>query len=225
MKITKINLKNIGINNIINKNKFGIQLPLELKSIFIGIMLGDGSLYRSSPTSNVRFEMSFGQNYESFALYLGEVFKDYMSNPVKKIEIKGKNINYTNYRLKTKSLPVFVQYYDMFYEFNEDLNKYIKIIPTNIFEFMDPIVLAYLIMTDGNFDKGRNRVRIYTNSYKKEDVHNLALVINKKLKIYTGVLYDRNNQWILTIGAKNLDLLRKTVYKYFHSSMSYRIGL
>jgi len=24
---------------------------------------------------------------------------------------------------------------------------------------MNPIVLAYLIMTDGNFDKGRNRVR------------------------------------------------------------------
>jgi hypothetical protein len=132
---------------------------------------------------------------------------------------------YTNYRLKTKSLSVFVEYFDIFYEFNEDLNKYVKIIPTNIIEFMNPIVLAYLIMTDGNFDKGRNRVRIYTNSYKKEDVQNLALAINNKLNIYTGVLHDRNNQWILTIGANNLDLLRKTVSKYFHSSMLYRIGL
>jgi hypothetical protein len=87
MKNTNINLNNISINNTVKK--FDIQLPLELKLIFIGIMLGDGSLYRSSPTSNVRFEMSFGQKYESFALHLGKLFKDYMSNPVKSLEVKG----------------------------------------------------------------------------------------------------------------------------------------
>jgi hypothetical protein len=80
-------------------------------------------------------------------------------------------------------------------------------------------------MTDGNFDKGRNRVRIYTNSYTKEEVERLALAINNKLGIYTGVLHDRNNQWILTIGAKYLNLLRDNVSKYFHKSMLYRIGL
>ena len=90
---------------------------------------------------------------------------------------------------------------------------------------MDPIVLAYLIMTDGNFDKGRNRVRIYTNSYSKEDVQRLALIIKDKFEIYTGVLHDRNNQWILTIGAKNLELLRSIVNPHFHPSMRYRIGL
>lgn len=223
MKNTTINLINTGFLN--STNKIVTPLPVELQAIFIGIMLGDGSLYRSSITSNIRFEMSFGQNYEQFALYLGELFKDYMSNTVKSLEIKGKTISYTNYRLKTKSLPVFVQYYDMFYEFNKDLNKHIKIIPKNILEYMDPVVLSYLIMTDGNFDKGRKRVRIYTNSYKKEEVQNLALAIKKKLNIYTGVLHDRKNQWILTIGANNLALLRETVSIHFHNSMKYRIGL
>jgi hypothetical protein len=47
---------------------------------------------------------------------------------------------------------------------------------------MDPIVLAYLIMGDGNFDKGRNRVRIYTNSFIKQEVEELALSINKNLE-------------------------------------------
>lgn len=90
---------------------------------------------------------------------------------------------------------------------------------------MDPIVLAYLIMTDGNFDKGRNRVRIYTNSFKKEEVENLALVINNKLSIYAGVLHDRNDQWIITIGTKYLNLLREKVSPHFHISMLYRIGV
>lgn len=122
-------------------------------------------------------------------------------------------------------MPLFVPYYSKFYEFNEDLNKFTKIVPLDINEFMDPIVLAYLIMTDGNFDKGRNRVRIYTNSYSKEDVIRLALIIKDKFDIYTGVLHDRNNQWNLTIGAKNLELLRSIVNPHFHPSMRYRIGL
>lgn len=166
----------------------------DLHHILIGIMLGDGSLYRSSPTSNVRFEMSLGQKYEEFAIELGILFKDYMNNPVKSLEVKGKTKSYTNYRLKTKSLPIFVEYYNMFYEFNQVSNKIVKIVPKNIDYLMNPIVLAYLMMTDGNFDKGRNRVRIYTNSFTKEEVESLALAINKKMGIYTGVLYDRNNQ-------------------------------
>lgn len=93
-------------------------------------------------------------------------------------------------------------------------------------DLMDPIVLAYLIQGDGNFDKGRNRVRIYTNSYSKSDVESLALAINTKLNIYTGVLLDRKDkdQWILTIGAKNLDLL-SPVTPHIQPSMLYRIGL
>jgi hypothetical protein len=49
-------------------------------------------------------------------------------------------------------------------------------------------------MTDGNFDKNRKRVRIYTNSFNKEEVQSLALAINNKFSIYTGVLHDRKDQ-------------------------------
>nr|WVH37975.1 LAGLIDADG endonuclease [Fomes fomentarius] len=113
----------------------------------------------------------------------------------------------------------------MFYKFNHLTNKYVKIVPDNILDLMDPIVLAYLIQGDGNFDKSRNRVRIYTNSYHKLEVENLALAIKTKLNIYTEKLHDRKDQWILTIGANNLDLLRKIVIPYFHPTMYYRLGL
>jgi hypothetical protein len=76
-----------------------------------------------------------------------------------------------------------------------------------------------------NFDKNRNRVRIYSNSFIKEDVQILAEAINTKLGIYVGVLHDRKDQLILTIGAKQLDLLRQTVSSHFDSSMLYRLGL
>ena len=65
----------------------------------------------------------------------------------------------------------------------------------------------------------------YTNSYQKQEVENLALAIQTKLNIYTAILHDRKDQWILSIGAKNLDLLRKIVIPYFHLTMLYRLGL
>lgn len=199
--------------------------PDSLISVLIGILLGDGGIYRTSSTSNCRFEMSFGQHSQQFAEKIGELFKDYMSNPVKSVTLKVRDKTYINYRLKTATLSLFNQYHDMFYNWNPEKGKYIKIVPKNISEIMDPIVLAYLLMSDGNFDKNRNRVRIYTNSFTKEEVQILAEAINAKLGIYVGVLHDRKDQWILTIGAKQLDLLRQTVSQHFDPCMLYRIGL
>jgi len=101
MKINIINLNKISMNNTININKTAnininqldpyLPIKADLHSILIGIILGDGSLFRSSPTANVRFEMSLGQNYKDFALFVGNLFKEYLSYPVKALEIKGKN--------------------------------------------------------------------------------------------------------------------------------------
>lgn len=147
-------MKNNNNNNNLPSLPLGWRvenvLPSELHSIFIGIMLSDGGLYKSSPTSNVRFEISFGEKYKELALYIGEKFKEYRSNPVKALQIKGLQKVYTNYRLKTRTLPIFYSYHDMFYKWNIETNKYIKIIPENIIDLMDPIVLAYLIQGDGN---------------------------------------------------------------------------
>ena len=52
-----------------NINNNNTNLPQELNSILIGIMLSDGGLYRSSPTANARFEMSFGEKYKSLAFH------------------------------------------------------------------------------------------------------------------------------------------------------------
>jgi hypothetical protein len=90
---------------------------------------------------------------------------------------------------------------------------------------MNSTVLAYLIMCDGNFDKSRNRIRIYTNSYSRLDVTKLAESINSNLNIYVGVLHDRKDQFILTIGKTQLDNLRVLVKPHFESSMLYRLGI
>ena len=104
-------------------------LPVNLHFVLIGIMLADGFTYRSALTSNSRFELTFGANFKQFANSIGELFKDYLITPVKTIKITGKDKIYINYRLKTKSLPVFNQYFYMFYKYNTEKGKYVKIIP------------------------------------------------------------------------------------------------
>lgn len=205
------------------KNRNVNILPDNIHYIFIGIMLGDGYIYKTSPTSNSRFEMSFGKDRELFANWIGNLFKDYSNTGITLTPIKNKNT--FNFRFKTKTLPIFNYYHNIFYEAKNESWKYKKIIPHNILDFMNPTVLAYLIMTDGNFDKSRKRVRIYTNSYSKLEVTKLAEAISLKLNIYVGVLHDRKDQWILTIGAKQINLLREIVIPHFEPSMLYRIGI
>ena len=123
------------------------------------------------------------------------------------------------------TLPIFNIYHDIFYVYNTVTNKYVKIVPDLILDFMNPIVLAYLIMGDGNYDILRHRVRIYTNSFSKEDVVKLQKAINKNLGIEVGVLHDRKDQWILTIGVKQLPKLQQFVSPYFEPSMLYRINM
>ena len=103
-------------NNNSNNNVDIYNLPDFLKSFLIGLMLGDGSLYKSSPTSNTRLEMSFGYDYKEFAYYIANLLSYYISNPFKSVEIKGKDKVYINYRLKTKTLPLFNTYFNMFYK-------------------------------------------------------------------------------------------------------------
>lgn len=201
------------------------NLPQSLHSILIGLMLGDGGIYRSSKTSNSRLEMSFGTNYKQFAESIARLFAHYIKNPIKSVQIKGKDKVYENYRLKTMTLPLFNFYHDMFYIFNAEKNKYIKIVPTDIANLMNPIVLAYLIMGDGNYDNLRQRVRIYTNSYSKEDVVKLQKAIIANLGIHVGVLHDRKDQWILTIGKTQLPKLQEMVSPHFEESMLYRINM
>ena len=92
----------------------------------------------------------------------------------------------------------------MFYKLNENTNKFTKVIPDNIEELITPVVLAHLIMGDGNLKPKDNILRIYTNSFTKQDVERLAEAITNKLGIVTRVVHDRNEQFMLVISKDQL---------------------
>lgn len=88
---------------------------------------------------------------------------------------------------------------------------------------MDPIVLAFIIIGDGNFSSGR--IRIYLNALAKSEVENVSNSIRKKLKINSIVRLDRNDQYIIVIPASEIKKTQLVIGKYMHNSIKYRIGL
>ena len=70
------------------------------------------------------------------------------------------NISFT-----TLALPCFNEFYGLFYA------NVIKIVPTNIANYITPVSLAYWIMDDGGFTG--SGLKLYTNAFTKDEL-NLA---------------------------------------------------
>lgn len=126
-------------------------------------------------------------------------------------------------RFQTGMMPIFVYYHDMFYYYDEVAQRYIKRVPENIDSLMTPVVLANLIMGDGNLKGGEGIIRIYTNSFTRLEVEKLA--ITSKLNIRTKAVHDRNGQYILTINKLQLNAVRTLIESYIHPSMLYKLGM
>jgi hypothetical protein len=120
---------------------------------------------------------------------------------------------------------VFNYYRHLFYKLDAVTGKYVKVIPTNILELLSPVVLAHLMMGDGNFQSDANTIRIYTNGFSKSDQESLATAIGLKFGITVRVRHDRNDQYILVIGPSELAKFQALVSPHMHDSMLYRVGL
>ena len=204
-----------------------LNLPSYLHQVLIGLLLSDGSLEKTSPTSAARLSVMFGSLHISYLLHLYNLFEPYTNtnSGIRFIDVFNKKtkVSYTQVGFKTVSLPILLLYHKMFYIAKS--KSYIKIVPSNIEDLMTPVVLAHLIMGDGNLKPKDNIIRIYTNSFSKEDVERLGIAITKKLGIIVKVVSDRNNQYMITISRNQLELVRSIILPYMHPSMVYKLGL
>jgi hypothetical protein len=131
-----------------------------LKDVLVGLLLSDGHLEKTSPTSGVRLTVSFGSKHSSYLDFLFKLFEPYTNSGATSISVLNKRTKVTSQvvRFKTVMLPQLVTYHNLFYQeinVNETV-KLVKIIPLNIFELISPTVLAHLIMGDGNL---KNRTK------------------------------------------------------------------
>lgn len=105
-----------------------LTMPPYLNGVLIGLLLSDGSLEKTSPTSTARLSVMFGSLHTSYLLHLFGLFEPYTDSPVRTIDVYNKRTktSHTQVGFKTVSLPLFLIYHKMFYVFDEKLKKIYK---------------------------------------------------------------------------------------------------
>lgn len=202
-------------------------LAPHLHQVIIGLLLSDGSIERPSKTGAARLCATLGFTTLPYLMHLYNLFEPYTDSGVTVVQVKNNSTNkaHDTVRFKTAMVPVFVNYHSMFYTWDKDKERYVKIVPLDIENLMTPVVLAHLIMGDGNLKKGDNIIRVYTNSFTKTEVEKLASAITVKLGIVAKAAHDRNGQYMITISKSQINKVMFLIGPHMHPSMLYKLGI
>lgn len=145
----------------------------ETKEVIVGSLLGDADIELRGRAINGRFKIVQSTKYKDYFFMLFEIFSQFCSAPYSSYNYLDSrtNKNYSSLTLRTRSLPLFTEYYKLFY-----LNG-VKVIPNNIGDLLTPLGLAHWIMQDGSYHKVSKGVVLCTDSFKKEEIELLISVL------------------------------------------------
>jgi len=189
----------------------------------VGCLLGDAHASRYGKNlGNTRIEFKLprrgGVNHAPylFYIYFQLLFWGFVTafTPVPKLTSDGAGGKHQSLRFRTKRLPVFNWFRDLFYPAG------VKIVPSNIGLLLTPRALAYWIMDDGGYRT--SGIIIHTNSFTKTDVVLLASVLDSSFGIKATVRIV-GKKWIIYVPASYMATVRSVVFPYMHFSMLYKI--
>ena len=191
-----------------------VQIPSDLQSIILGILLSDGHLWiNKAGNTLLSFKQSLG--HIEFFLFVYHKFIHYCSSypRLDKTTINGKK--HVSIFFATRVLPCFTEWYEMFY-----INK-TKIVPLDLYNLLTYEALAYWIMGDGT--KSGQSLTLQTQSFTiKECVFIISILIHKfglKCSIHM-----QRNQPTIYISVKSVRQIKAKLLPYFSSSMVYKIN-
>jgi hypothetical protein len=203
------------------QERASFSLSNELKQILVGLTLGDLNVQKPSINSNVRLRFQQGSVHEEYIFYLYELFKSYCLSAPKfysqKPDTRTGEI-YTKISFNTLSLPCFNTIYNLFYLDGK------KMMPSNIFDLLTPLGLAYFLCDDGSFCKKDSSIVLCTESFSLREVQLLQEVLENKFKIKCA-LNARGNGFRVRIPKKGLPVVQALLKDIMPPMMKYKIGL
>ena len=235
LKFTKNNLIATNNTNLIFNRTFHTKVRasnrigphnVDIISVIVGSLLGDG--YASAKTiEGTRFYFRQSIMHKDYLFWLYEFFysRGYCSNLTPKTytrKLSNKNskeiIIFNGYEFNTFTFRSFNWIHKLFYK------KGKKTISSKLENYITPLALAIWIMDDGGWAKPG--VRLYTNSFKLEEVEFLARLLNKNWDLNCTVQnISKTKQYSIYIKGESIVKLRKIVLPYIVPSMHYKLGL
>lgn len=231
MEIAVFNISNINNSNINTKNSKFVKIPAikrigphnnNILSIIFGSLLGDGHAELRSKGNGTRITFYQEGSHVSYLLWLHNYLAElgYCSSNIPLIETRlgQKGIVRKTIRFRTWTYSSLNWVHELWY-----ING-IKIVPSNIGDFLTPLALAIWIMDDGG--KVDSGFKISTNSFSYSDCLLLVKVLYDNFNLKASVQSaGKENHYIICIWKESMPLLREIVLPYVHSSMKYKLGL
>jgi hypothetical protein len=213
--------KPIEENLVFEYLSVGIITTNSLKEILFGSILGDGSLELQTRSKNARFIFTQGMKNQEYFLSVYKNFEIFVEGNGRSCGGLDKRTSkiYTTLNFKTKSDPLFTEFWNLFF-----LNDK-KIVPTDL-SLLTPIALAHWIMQDGSFGTSKG-IYLCTDAFNPDDVRRLAKELTIKFNVVCSTPKAPGIKKALRIYifVSSVSTLQKLVLPYMHSSMLYKIGL
>lgn len=214
----------LGLNKYTSIVSYMINIPNNILYPLIGILLSDGYINTKSKnkkykeglrtTVNSRFYLKQSLNNAEYLLYVFNILSHYCISPPKyKIDrLKGKS--YHALEFYTRSLPCFTLLRNKFY------NGRIKIIPEDIYDWINYESLAHIIMCDGSLNKGGGITLNLQNFTLKELIYFINVL---KIKFNLDcTLHKSRTQYIVYIKTNSIRKLYNEIKPFIIPSMRYK---
>ena len=213
-----------------------VNIPNNIIYILIGVILTDGYISYSSKKDldksifnnkskdleyvngiitkhNCRFRFKQSIKHMEYVLYLYNILKHYCKRPpyIKIDRVNGKK--HIAIEFYTMSLPCFSLLKYKLY------NHRVKIIPNDIYNYLNYESLAHMIMCDGAFsNKG---LTLNLQSFTLKELILLLNILKIKFNLDCSIHKSRH-QYVLYIKVHSVKDLYKNIYKYIIPSMRYK---
>lgn len=189
--------------------------------VLIGSLLGDArlecrSIGARSPVT-ARFRVHHGFKQKEYVFWKYEVMKDFVARVPKESSWTNdkRDLHEVSYYFHTKSLEELGVLYHYFYK------NGVKILPDDIFEILNPRMIAVWFMDDGS-NNGAS-CTLNTHSFSVEDQVRIIDFLKEKFAIDSKIVKDRD-KWKLSMGKRDFPKLVSLIEPHIIPSMSYKIA-
>ena len=189
---------------------------IDIISVLVGNQQGDG--YGELRSGSPRFSIHMGSPNMEYLYWLHRFYSErgYCSAivPTFKIQIGKGSILYRSARFHTYTFSSLLWLYELFY-----IDK-VKIMPSNIADYLTPLALAIWIMDDGGKRNAGLMISTYNFTYQgllivKAGLFNKYGLVVEIKKLEAG--------YILVFQPYEMKLLVSLVYPFFIPSMLYKL--
>ena len=200
--------------------KIAFKLNSIQKSVLIGTLLGDGGIRQKGKFARLHIKHSLKQL--PLVIYKRDIFSNITTMEINVFKQKVGKIDYNSAEFVTLTHPLFLEYYNLFYQRSCANSVYPKkIVPKNIDQLLiDPLSLAIWIMDDGSAEYAG--VSIQTHSFTKSEVDLLRKTLKKNFNIETTKRLNKG-KWIIYFPKASLSNLRNLVDKHMLESFKYKL--